>query len=31
MFMGYNNYFSYGTGVGMCSGVTLTISDMLLG
>ena len=29
--MGYINYFSYVTGVGMCSWVTLTISVMLLG
>ena len=31
MFMGYINYFSYVTGVVMCSWVTLTISVMLLG
>ena len=31
MFMGYINYFSYVTGVGMCSWVTLTFSVMLLG
>ena len=31
VFMGYINYFSYVTGVGMCSWVTLTISVMLLG
>ena len=29
--MGYINHFSYVTGVGMCSLVTLTISVMLLG
>ena len=29
--MGYINYFSYVTGVGMCSWVTLIISVMLLG
>ena len=31
MFMGYINYFSYVTWVGMCSLVTFTISVMLLG
>ena len=31
MFMGYINYFSYVTGVSLCSCVTFTISVMLLG
>ena len=31
VFMGYLYYFSYVTGVGLCSLVTLTISVMLFG